>query len=58
MRRAIAALLASAVPGAPILDPGDLAGRRVGLPRYWMTSSVWRRAVLFDEYGIDERAVR
>ncbi len=45
-------------PGAAIASPADLADRRVGLPQYWMTSSVWHRAVLFDEYGIDERAVR
>ena len=45
-------------PGAAIASPADLGGRRVGLPQYWMTSSVWHRAVLFDEYGIDARAVR
>ncbi len=45
-------------PGAAIASPADLADRRVGLPQYWMTSSVWHRATLFDEYGIDARAVR
>jgi 4,5-dihydroxyphthalate decarboxylase len=38
-------------------EPRQLAGRRVGLPQLWMTSSVWHRAVLRHVYGLDDRAV-
>lgn len=36
-----------------IRDANDLAGRRVGVPEYQMTASVWTRGLLKDEYGID-----
>ena len=32
--------------GAGISEPRELAGRRIGVPQFWMTSSVWHRAVL------------
>ena len=38
--------------GAGIAGPRDLAGRRIGLPQYWLTSSVWHRGVLAHEYGV------
>ena len=38
--------------GSGIASPRDLAGRRVGLPQYWLTSSVWHRGVLAHEYGV------
>lgn len=42
---------------AGIGHPRELAGRRVALPQYWLTSSVWHRGVLREEYGVDEKAV-
>jgi 4,5-dihydroxyphthalate decarboxylase len=44
-------------PSAPILRPSDLAGKRVGIPQYWATSSVWHRALLNHEYGVDSKDV-
>jgi 4,5-dihydroxyphthalate decarboxylase len=43
--------------GAGIRTIQDLAGKRVGLPQYWMTSSVWHRGVLEDAYGIAQEEV-
>jgi 4,5-dihydroxyphthalate decarboxylase len=40
------------LPGAPIESPSDLRGKRVGLPQFWMTSSMWHRGLLEHEYGI------
>ena len=36
-----------------IREPGDLAGRKVGVPEYQMTAPVWIRGILQDEYGVD-----
>ncbi len=39
---------------APITDPRQLEGRRVGVNRgYTVTTGVWARSVLQDEYGVD-----
>jgi len=38
--------------GAPIASPFDLRGKRVALPQFWMTSSMWHRGLLVHEYGI------
>jgi 4,5-dihydroxyphthalate decarboxylase len=35
-----------------IRHPGELGNKRVGLPQYWMTSSVWHRGILQHEYGV------
>lgn len=41
-------------PGAGIDDPVDLEGRRVGVNRgYTVTTGVWARGILADEYGMD-----
>jgi 4,5-dihydroxyphthalate decarboxylase len=40
------------LPGAPIATPSDLRGKRIGLPQFWMTSSMWHRGLLVHEYGI------
>lgn len=37
---------------SPVQGIEDLAGHRVAVPQYWMTSSVWHRAVLQDHYGV------
>lgn len=41
-------------PTAGIQDPTDLHGRRVGVNRgYTVTTGVWARGILADEYGVD-----
>jgi 4,5-dihydroxyphthalate decarboxylase len=42
---------------ADIVTPQELAGRRVAVPQYWLTSSVWHRGLLRDEYGIDTQSI-
>ena len=40
--------------GSGVTDPKDLEGRRVGVNRgYTVTTGVWARAILRDEYGVD-----
>ncbi|MFG1628702.1 ABC transporter substrate-binding protein [Kribbella sp. NPDC049227] len=43
--------------GAGIERPTDLHGRRVGVRAYSVTSAVWTRGVLQDEYGVDPAAI-
>jgi 4,5-dihydroxyphthalate decarboxylase len=38
---------------AGIDDPKELSGRRVGVPEYQMTASVWTRGMLADDHGVD-----
>jgi 4,5-dihydroxyphthalate decarboxylase len=40
------------------LSPADLEGRRVGVRAYTVTTGVWVRGILREEYGIDEKKVR
>lgn len=35
-----------------IASPGDLRGRRIGVPNYLMTGAVWQRGLLSDDYGV------
>jgi 4,5-dihydroxyphthalate decarboxylase len=35
-----------------IKKPGDLKGRRVGVPEYQLTANVWARAILEDDHGV------
>lgn len=39
-------------PDAPIRTPADLRGKRVAVPQFWMTSSVWHRGVMAHDYGV------
>jgi 4,5-dihydroxyphthalate decarboxylase len=44
--------------GSDVREPKDLAGRRVGVNRgYTVTTGVWARAILAEEYGVDLDAV-
>ena len=41
-------------PSSEVREPKDLEGRRVGVSRgYTVTTGVWARAVLSEEYGVD-----
>ena len=40
-------------PDAAIARPKDLEGKKVGVRAYSVTTGVWTRAILADEYGLD-----
>jgi 4,5-dihydroxyphthalate decarboxylase len=40
------------------LRPGDLNGRRVGIRSYSVTTSMWLRGILANDYGVDIDSVR
>ena len=40
-----------------IATPGDLRGRILGVPDYWMTGAVWMRGLLSDEYNVSARQI-
>ncbi len=44
-------------PGANIRAPKDLEGKKVGVRAYSVTSGVWTRGILMDEYGLDSAKV-
>jgi 4,5-dihydroxyphthalate decarboxylase len=44
-------------PDANIATPKDLEGRKVGVRAYSVTTGVWTRAVLIDEFGLDASEV-
>ena len=35
-----------------VSSPGDLRGKRVGVPEYQLTANVWARAILEDDHGV------
>src|SRR5580698_9763651 len=44
-------------PDAGIKVPKDLEGHKVGLRDYSVTTGVWTRAILIDEFGLDSSKV-
>lgn len=40
------------------LAPGELAGKRVGIRSYSVTTVTWLRGILADDYGVDLSAIR
>ena len=44
-------------PDSGIKTPKDLEGRKVGVRAYSVTTGVWTRAILIDEYGLDSSKV-
>ena len=43
---------------AGIASPGDLAGKRVGVPEYQQTSAVWSRGILSDQFGVAPTSIQ
>ncbi|HEX6512642.1 MAG TPA: hypothetical protein VF157_10110 [Chloroflexota bacterium] len=41
-----------------IAGPQELAGKRVGLPQFWMTSSIWHRGILHEQHGVSQELVQ
>lgn len=44
-------------PDAGIKHPKDLEGKKVGVRAYTVTTGVWTRGILIDEYGLDNDRV-
>jgi 4,5-dihydroxyphthalate decarboxylase len=44
--------------GAGIERPEDLRGKRVGVPEWQMTATVWLRGFLQDDYGVSVREIQ
>lgn len=44
-------------PDAGIRSPKDLEGRKVGVRAYSVTTGVWTRAILMEEFGLDSSKV-
>ena len=44
-------------PDAGIKSPRDLEGKKVGVRAYSVTTGVWTRGILIDEYGLDSSKV-
>ena len=44
-------------PDAGVKRPKDLEGRKVGVRAYSVTTGVWTRGILIDEYGLDSSKV-
>jgi 4,5-dihydroxyphthalate decarboxylase len=43
--------------GSGVTSPRALVGRRVAVPQYWLTSSVWHRGVLREEYSVAAESI-
>ena len=44
-------------PDARVKHPKDLEGRKVGVRAYSVTTGVWLRGILMDEYGVDNSKI-
>src|SRR6476620_7193142 len=44
-------------PDAGIKEPKDLEGKKVGVRAYSVTTGVWTRGILIDEFGLDSSKV-
>jgi 4,5-dihydroxyphthalate decarboxylase len=44
-------------PDAGVKHPKDLEGRKVGVRAYSVTTGVWMRGILIDEYGVDSSKI-
>src|SRR5579871_5099966 len=44
-------------PDAGVKHPRDLQGRKVGVRAYSVTTGVWTRGILIDEYGVDSAKI-
>ena len=44
-------------PGSGITHPKDLEGKKVGVRAYSVTTGVWTRGILIDEFGLDTSKV-
>src|SRR5213079_248913 len=44
-------------PDSGIKAPKDLEGKKVGVRAYSVTTGVWTRGILIDEYGLDSSKV-
>jgi 4,5-dihydroxyphthalate decarboxylase len=44
-------------PDAGVKHPKDLEGRKVGVRAYSVTTGVWVRGILMDEYGVDSSKI-
>ena len=44
-------------PDAGIGTPKDLEGKRVGVRAYSVTTGVWTRGILANEYGVDNNKI-
>jgi 4,5-dihydroxyphthalate decarboxylase len=40
-----------------IKKPGDLKGKKVGVPEYQLTANVWARAILEDDFGVKPKDI-
>ena len=47
----------SAAPNSPLRGPQDLAGKRIGVRAWSVTTGVWVRGILQNEYGVDPAGI-